>query len=91
MTQNPNTGRPGIAIQPVKSSMFSGIGYDQATETLVVQYATSGRVYHHPGVPHALAKELLAADSPGRYFNSYVRNAFPGTRIDDTEEPAGDE
>jgi hypothetical protein len=72
--------------------MFSGIGYDHASETLVVQYASTGRVYHHAGVPPALAKELLAADSPGRYFNAFIRNPFPGTRIDaDDAEPAGDE
>ncbi|MGH9721406.1 MAG: KTSC domain-containing protein, partial [Bryobacteraceae bacterium] len=36
----------------------------------------SGAIYHYFEVPLETYRELLQADSKGRYFNQHIRNCF---------------
>lgn len=39
------------------------------------------RVYDYLDVPEQVYRELLAAQSKGRYYNSHIRNDFPCQEI----------
>ena len=61
---------------PVESSMIQAVGYDSKTRMLEVLF-NSGRIYCYEGVPPKIYKELMAAESKGRYMRSEIINVFP--------------
>jgi hypothetical protein len=80
------TPRPAIALTPIQSSNISGHGYDEASQTLAVQF-NSGKVYHYAGVEPGVAKDFADAESKGSFFAKNVRPTFAGVHI----EPSTDE
>jgi len=60
----------------VASSVLSSVGYDADTAELEIEF-TSGDVYRYYAVPARVYRELLAAPSPGGYFNTHVSNTYP--------------
>ena len=60
----------------VESSVLRSIGYDADTAELEIEF-TSGDVYRYFAVPARVHRELLAADSPGAYFNTHVSDKYP--------------
>lgn len=60
--------------QFVESSMMRTVGYDPKEQILEIEFQ-SGRIYHYYKVEEAVFKELLEAESLGRYF----RNNIPGS------------
>ncbi len=74
-----------MEYQEVKSSHIAEVGYDEASQTLGVKFKT-GQHYVYEGVHPIVHKEMLAAESPGKYFHSNVRNIFQTKRIDSAQE-----
>jgi hypothetical protein len=68
---------PAIAMQPVKSSNLAAVGYDEATQTLAVQFQR-GTTYHYRGVPLDVFQKLLTAPSPGAFYTSSIRSQYQG-------------
>ena len=66
--------------QSVGSTNLMSIGYDRETETLEVEFL-NGRIYQYYGVPNNLHDQLMQAPSKGQFFNSYVRNSYPFSRV----------
>jgi hypothetical protein len=66
--------------QAVGSSNIASIGYDEATETLEVEFS-SGAVYQYYNVGSDLYQSLLAAPSKGSFLNTYIRNAYAYSRV----------
>ncbi len=66
--------------QPVSSSTVRSIGYDRQTETLEIEFG-SGRVYQYYGVPDRLHVEIMQAPSKGQFFNTYIRDQYPYSRV----------
>jgi hypothetical protein len=64
----------------VDSSNLASVGHDSGSETLEVEFK-NGSVYQYYNVPDALFSELMAASSKGAFFNTYIRNAFPYSRV----------
>ena len=62
--------------EPVESSVLRSIGYDPGTAELEIEF-TSGDVYRYYAVPPRVHRDLLAADSPGAYFNTHVSDKYP--------------
>lgn len=62
--------------EPVASSVLRSVGYDAATAELELEFA-SGDVYRYYAVPARVHRELLAAESPGAYFNRHVSDRYP--------------
>jgi len=60
----------------VSSSVLRSIGYDAGTAELEIEF-TSGDVYRYYAVPARVHRELLAAESPGGYFNTHVNDKYP--------------
>jgi KTSC domain-containing protein len=72
--QSPGGGMNKLII--VESSMIHAVGYDSGTKILEVVF-NSGRTYCYEGVPLKVYKELMAADSKGRYMRSEIVGAYP--------------
>ena len=62
--------------EPVTSSVLRSVGYDAATAELEIEFA-SGDVYRYYAVPPRVHRELLAAESPGGYFNTHISDTYP--------------
>jgi hypothetical protein len=56
--------------------MIVAIGYDEATETLEVEFA-SGALYRYRGVHADVFEDFHAAPSKGRFFNGRIKDAYP--------------
>jgi len=64
------------AIVPITgSSSISGAGYDPDTESMEIVFH-NGRRYTYPDVPVHVYEGLMAADSPGSYFNSEIKGRY---------------
>ena len=64
----------------VASSNIASGGYDHATETLEVEFL-SGSLYQYYNAPKNMYDQLIAAGSKGRFLNTYIKNAYPYSRV----------
>lgn len=64
----------------VVSSNIASIGYDEATETLEVEFLNRS-VYQYYNVPGGLYEKLMQESSKGRFLNTYIKNAYPYSRV----------
>ena len=58
----------------VQSEALRSVGYDVDTCMLEVEFA-SGTIYRYFDVPDQLHIGLMAADSHGEFYASFIRNA----------------
>jgi hypothetical protein len=71
-----------IPMSQVQSSNIAAIGYDEATQTLAVQFKTGkGAVYHYVGVTPKTHADLMAAPSIGSFVNKNIVGKFEHTKI----------
>ena len=64
----------------VSSSNIASIGYDEASQTLEVEFL-SGSVYQYYNVPLSVYENMMQAGSKGRFLNFYIKNAYPYSRV----------
>lgn len=64
----------------VESSMIHAVGYDAKTHVLEVVF-NSGRTYCYEDVPPKVYKELLAAESKGRYMRNEIIDVYPDYQL----------
>ena len=64
----------------VASSNIASIGYDEATETLEVEFL-NGSVYQYYNIPAGIYEQLMQEGSKGKYLNTYIKNAYPYSRV----------
>ena len=64
-----------MKLKTVDSSMIHAVGYDAKAKSLEVVF-NSGNTYVYEGVPRNVYKELLAADSKGRYMRYAVIDCY---------------
>lgn len=67
--------------QEVESTTMRSVGYNQAKQVLEIEFQ-SGMIYQYLDIPSAIYKELLEAESKGRYFNSEIRDTYEFIRVD---------
>jgi hypothetical protein len=67
--------------QAVESTTMRSVGYDQANQVLEMEFQ-SGMIYQYLDIPPAIYKELLEAESKGRYFNNEIRDTYEFARVD---------
>ena len=56
----------------VDSSNLQSVGYDPINQILEVEFR-SGDIYVYYGVPEVVYRELMAAQSHGRFFSAQIR------------------
>ena len=64
----------------VPSTNVASIGYDEATETLEVEFL-SGSIYQYYNVQKNIYEEMNQAGSKGKFLNTYIKNAYPYSRV----------
>ena len=92
-----------IPLTPCTSSRIAAHGYDQATNTLALQFKKKGdngeqvpgAVYQYANVEPELYRDLCAAESKGKFFGEHInikvdgKLKYPFTKIEaKTEEIA---
>ena len=65
---------------PLDSTTLSSAGYNASTRVLELEFHY-GPIYRYLSVPASLYRDLLAADSKGRFFNRFIRDRFPYTLV----------
>ncbi len=66
--------------QPVSSSNILSVGYDEASQTLEVEFA-NGTVYQYYNVGAAVYEALMQAPSKGQFLNQNIRQGFAFSRV----------
>jgi hypothetical protein len=64
-----------IQRQRVVSSDIAAIGYDEATETLEIEFHATG-VYRYFSVPKPVHEQLIATPSPGKFFLQSIKGKY---------------
>ena len=64
----------------VASSNVKAVGYDEPAQTLEVEFL-NGRVYQYYGVPESMHSQFMKAPSKGKFFNAYIKNHYPYSRV----------
>lgn len=65
---------------PQSSSLVASMGYDDAANTLEVEFR-NGAIYQYYGVPQNMYEQLLQAPSKGQFINTYIKNAYAYSRV----------
>ena len=65
---------------PVESRAVASVGYDREHATLEIEFI-DGDVYQYFLVPPSVHRELLQAESMGRYFQAHIRDQYGYKRI----------
>lgn len=72
-----------VERKTVDSSQIKSVGYDEATQTLEVEFKSAGAsVYQYRGVPPDMADALVRSESVGRFFGQHIRGRFDHERIE---------
>lgn len=66
--------------KPVESSMISSVGYDPVAGLLEVEF-NSGGVYQYGEVSEQTYRELMSAESKGRYIRDHIIDLYPYVRV----------
>jgi hypothetical protein len=64
----------------VASSNISSVGYDLSSQTLEIEF-TNGAVYQYYNISDAVFEQFMQASSKGQYLNTYIKNAYPFSRV----------
>jgi hypothetical protein len=70
----------GIQRQPVNSSDIASIGYDDASETLEIEFKATG-VYRYFSVPKNVYDEFARTPSPGKFFLQHIKAKYAWEKI----------
>lgn len=65
---------------PVSSSNLLSVGYEPESETLEIEFRSSG-IYQYFNVPSFMHERLMAATSVGTFFNDEIKNTFACNKL----------
>jgi len=69
-----------MKLTTVDSSMIHAVGYDSKKRVLEVVF-NSDQTYCYEGVPPKIYKELMAAESKGRYMRNEIIDVYPYAQL----------
>jgi hypothetical protein len=72
-----------MARVDLQSTSLNAATYRDQSAVLELEFG-SGAIYRYACVPEQVYRELLKAESKGRYFNQHIRNRFTYTKVDPT-------
>lgn len=64
----------------VVSSNVSSVGFDEASGVLEVEFS-GGAIWQYLGVPPSIYKNLMDAESKGKYVNSHIRGKYGSRKV----------
>ena len=66
--------------EAVQSTNIRSVGYEEATETLEVEFV-NGSIYQYVNVPVNVHAEFMYASSKGRFHHLYIKDSYAHSRI----------
>lgn len=63
-------------LEKVDSSLIDSAGYDAASKTLTVVFATTKETYVYKNVPQKVYDAMMKAESKGAYFTKNIKNKY---------------
>jgi hypothetical protein len=66
--------------ESVESSTLASVGYDETQFLLELEFR-SGELYQYVGPSDHVYRDLMTAESKGRFFNQNIRDHFPYVRL----------
>ena len=76
----PNEPSITVGRVRVKSSNIHSVGYDSANMILQIQFLNGG-VYEYYGVPENVFREMMKAESKGKFAIRYIYNSYRYKRV----------
>lgn len=70
-----------MELTRVESSNIEAIGYDEARRTLRIKFK-SGQSFDYLGVPIGIYREMMGAESKGKYLTAHVKGRFNSQKLD---------
>jgi len=71
-------------IKEVESSSIKSVAYDKEESKMWLRFK-SDALYEYQGVELQVAKDLVSAESKGKFFHENIKNKYPYTKIDEDE------
>ncbi len=65
---------------PIASTNIASAGYDEASQTLEVEFISSG-IYQYYNISADLYQQFIQSPSKGQFLNIYIKNAYPYSRV----------
>lgn len=75
-----------VDMKPVQSSSVARIGYDEAAQTLLVEWK-NGKVSEYSGVPAVVGSGLENAPSVGSRIHAEIKGRYPHRYLGEGELP----
>ena len=66
--------------EPVVSSKIRSIGYEDATQTLEIEFMNS-YIFQYYNVRQIIYSEMMKANSKGKFLHYYIKNRYPYSRV----------
>lgn len=73
-----------MELKNVVSSNIAQVGHDPNQNVLIVRFK-NGAYYRYDNVSEQVYNNFITAQSIGKYFQSYIRNAYPFKKIEVNE------
>ena len=70
-----------IEMAAVVSSNIDSIGYYKEESKLIVQFKSNGHVYAYDNITEPTYRDLLTAESVGKFLATYIKPNHTFTRI----------
>jgi len=71
-----------MELTPVQSTNICGVGYDEETRVLRIQFHKQNRIYEYLDVPPEVHQSLMKAESKGSFFQKRILKVYVGKRIE---------
>jgi hypothetical protein len=69
-----------IHREPIESTGLAAVGYSKKLHALEIEFR-DGLIYRYLDVPWPVYRELLAADSKARFYNTYIKGRYRCLRV----------
>lgn len=66
--------------KPIHSSMLASAGWED--NILEITFAKGNNTYRYYNVPVEEYKNLLAAESPGKYFTAFIKGKYQSLKVE---------
>jgi len=70
-----------LTMPRLDSAAVEFVRYDDRRRQLTVGFRGRPQPYCYEGVPDRVYRELITAESAGRYFNAHIRDRYPFTEL----------
>jgi hypothetical protein len=68
--------------RPVNSTALSSEAYDEASQTLELQFRDNGVVWQYYNIPKKVYRQFKKAESLGNFFVTRIKGHYPEAKVE---------